>query len=101
MDTKLTYVTAAFMAFSCNKKKDDSDDEGKIDICALADNETTKDLTICTDEFIADRSVDGEECYYKICPTLTTGECPTYFIKTKSSTTPTEKFCSYSRPTEL
>ncbi|RYZ86264.1 MAG: hypothetical protein EOP04_14220 [Proteobacteria bacterium] len=55
----------------------------------------------CTPEFLESDAIDGAECYASSCEVQEDGECPTYYVKRKTSRPVEATYCSYSRPMEL
>ncbi len=99
----LAVAVVGLMA-SCSRGDGPGDDSTTYEVCKLDDAVVkASSLEICTEEFKSAKIADGKSCYYTECKLQTNGgdDCPTYFVKGKSSTTPTEDFCSYSRPIDL
>lgn len=103
MKNNIPSIAAALVSFSisCGQDKDKSESAATYDACALEKSDATKDFVICSADFKSSRVADGKGCYSSACKVQTDGSCPTYFVKGKTASAPTEQYCSYSRPMEL
>lgn len=101
MNRTMPGIAIALVTLSASCAKEDDDDAASYTACILEKTDETTDLEICTAEFVNRDVADNASCQYETCKVPDDGDCPTFHVKGKVSSAPTQDYCSYSRPTEL